>query len=391
MHSNSISNLLNIKGVKVKKVEYLEDSILVHIETKPSNQSCPCCKELTSKVHDYRIQRIKHFPICHRPVTLILRKRRYSCSCGKRFYEKYSFLSRYLRMTNSLIKHICHELRKQVSFSTVANDCNVTIPTAIRYFNHIQYQRPSSLPKALCIDEFRGNTGNQKFQCILVDGKRKSIIDILPDRRFDHLVKYFSSFSRHERLKVKYFISDMWKPYVEIARCYFPNAVVIADKYHFIRQVTWAIEAVRKRLQKTMPATLRKYYKHSRSLVLMRESKVKDDKRRQLDLMLTYNDDLRRAHWLKERFYDICHEKRYRIQRQDFHEWIKVAESSGLPEFKKCALTFRHWQKEILNAFKYGYTNGVTEGFNNKIKVLKRISYGMQNFERFRNRILHCN
>ena len=123
----------------------------------------------------------------------------------------------------------------------------------------------------------------------------------------------------------------------------------------------------------------------------MQESKVKDDKRRQLDLMLTYNDDLRHAHWLKERFYDICQEKCYSVQRQDFHDWIKIAETSGLSEFEKCATTFRTWHKEILNAFKYGYTNGVTEGFNNKIKVLKRIAYGVRDFERFRNRVLHCN
>jgi transposase len=46
--------------------------------------------------------------------------------------------------------------------------------------------------------------------------------------------------------------------------------------------------------------------------------------------------------------------------------------------------------KEIKNAFKYGYTNGPTEGFNNKIKVLKRVSFGLKNFHRFRNRIIHC-
>ena len=48
-----------------------------------------------------------------------------------------------------------------------------------------------------------------------------------------------------------------------------------------------------------------------------------------------------------------------------------------------------HYLKEILNAFKYKYTNGPTEGYNNKIKVLKRVSYGIKNFKRFRNRILH--
>ncbi len=39
-------------------------------------------------------------------------------------------------------------------------------------------------------------------------------------------------------------------------------------------------------------------------------------------------------------------------------------------------------EKKILNTFKYGIINGVTEGFNNKIKVLKPSSYGIRNFNR---------
>ncbi|MDY4201242.1 MAG: transposase, partial [Candidatus Fimadaptatus sp.] len=35
-------------------------------------------------------------------------------------------------------------------------------------------------------------------------------------------------------------------------------------------------------------------------------------------------------------------------------------------------------------------SNGFTEGTNNSIKVLKRVTYGMPNFRNFRARILHC-
>ena len=48
-----------------------------------------------------------------------------------------------------------------------------------------------------------------------------------------------------------------------------------------------------------------------------------------------------------------------------------------------------NWMTGILNSFSTSVTNGFTEGCNNKIKVLKRIAYGYQNFDRFRNRILH--
>ena len=47
-------------------------------------------------------------------------------------------------------------------------------------------------------------------------------------------------------------------------------------------------------------------------------------------------------------------------------------------------------EPEILNSFDCVFTNGFTEGCNNKIKVIKRVSFGVRNFDYFRNRILHC-
>nr|WP_312372094.1 transposase [Lachnoclostridium sp.] len=62
---------------------------------------------------------------------------------------------------------------------------------------------------------------------------------------------------------------------MDLAKAYFPNDTIIIDKYHFIRYVTWAFENVRKRLQKTISANLRKYYKCSRKLILTRYAKLK--------------------------------------------------------------------------------------------------------------------
>ena len=100
--------------------------------------------------------------------------------------------------------------------------------------------------------------------------------------------------------------------------------------------------------------------------------------------MLLYNNDLRLAHWLIERFYELCKDTKYARQHSDFYDWIKIAESSGLKEFEKCADTFRRWSKEILNTFKYGITNGTTEGFNNKIKVLNEHLMGLGTLNCFR-------
>ena len=68
----------------------------------------------------------------------------------------------------------------------------------------------------------------------------------------------------------------MWSPYVELAKIYFPNVQIVIDRYHFVRQTAWAIENVRKRLQRSMSVSLRKYYKRSRSLILAYYSTLKD-------------------------------------------------------------------------------------------------------------------
>ena len=388
MHSNCTKNLLDLEDILIKKIIHADTFVKVFIDTKPTTQICPTCGQNTGRIHDYRYQTIKDLPFQMKHTYLILRKRRYACSCGKRFLENYPFLASYQRRTLRLSFKIIDLLRNMRSIKSVANDTNVSANTVTRVLDTLSYSIPS-LPECISIDEFKGNADTGKYQCILVDAKKHRILDILPDRTQKHLSSYFRELNRGQRNRVKYFVCDMWAPYVDLAKAYFPNATIVIDKYHFIRYVTWAIEAVRKRLQKRMPASLRKYYKRSRKLILTRYNKLKEENKKACDLMLLYNDDLRSAHRLKEWFYDICQNNKYSYQREGFWEWVKAAEKSGIPEFEACAKTYRNWSSGILNAFKYGYTNGPTEGFNNKIKVLKRLSYGIRNFERFRTRIIH--
>lgn len=388
MHSHCINNLLDLKDVIVKKVEHSNSSVRIFLETKPREHTCPKCGSSTRRVHDYRMQTIKDLPFQMKHCFLVLRKRRYVCSCGKRFGETYSFLPKYFQRTRRLTMGIADALRTTESIKAISARYNISATTITRILDTISYGKPN-IPNVLSIDEFKGNACTGKYQCILVDPIKREILDILPDRTQSHLIDYFKSIPITQRKNVGFFVCDMWKQYTDLAKIYFPNATIIIDKYHFIRQVTWAIEHVRKRLQRNMAPELRKYYKRSRSLILTRYDKLKGDNKRACDIMLLYNDDLRLAHYLKEDFYKLCQSSDYEEQKKNFYIWIQMAEKSGLKEFENCASTYRNWQKEILNAFKYAHiTNGPTEGFNNKIKVLKRSAYGIKNFERFRTRIL---
>ena len=60
------------------------------------------------------------------------------------------------------------------------------------------------------------------------------------------LIKYFKEFPKENRMEVELFVSDMWKTYFKVSETWLKNATQVVDKYHWIRQIIWAFERVRK-------------------------------------------------------------------------------------------------------------------------------------------------
>lgn len=388
LYKHFTEKLLGLQDVDIEKIEEIDNSIHIHCRLEQKMHKCPCCGKSTDKVHDYREQIVKDIPAFGKNIFIHLKKRRYRCSCGKRFAENVSFLPRYHRMTNRLPLYIIDKLRNEVSFSNVAREVNLSVSTVIRVFDLVSYS-PKELPAALSIDEFKGNTNGEKYQCILADPVNKVVLDILPKRYEHYLTEYFNRFDKSNRDKVKFFVSDMWKPYSDISSVWFKSATQIVDKYHWIRQIIWAFEAVRKQEQKKFSKSHRKYFKNSRNLLNKRFNYLSDEQKQQVNIMLYASPILSTAHFYKEDFFSILDCKDRVSAKDTMSDWINSALDCGIPQFEKCAKTMLNWLTSILNSFSSHITNGFIEGCNNKIKVLKRNAYGYKNFKRFRNRILH--
>lgn len=391
LYNHYTEKLLGLQEANVTNIEENEGGLQISIEIPQKNHICPCCDMPTKTVHDYRRQKIKDISAFGKAVSIIYKKRRYRCeNCGKRFYEKNAFLPRYHRMTSRLVADIINKLRSVRSFTEVAKESGLSVSTVIRIFDHVSYPKPAALPSALAIDEFKGNTWGEKYQCILTDPEKRCVLDILPQRHGKYLYDYFKEYPRENRENIGWFVSDMWRVYADCASVWFNNAEQVVDKYHWIRQVMWAFEAVRKEEQKKLSPELRKYFKRSKRLLTMRQSKLKSDEQRmQVNVMLYYSANITNAYYLKESFLKILDSKDREEAKKGMSEWIMDAEKCRIKPFERCARTMQNWITGIMNSFDTPLTNGFTEGCNNKIKVLKRNAYGYQNFRRFRNRILH--
>lgn len=390
---NDIKPILNLPVVCIIDMKNSPDdlSVICSIEMPRKTHSCPSCQTETQKVHDYRTQNIRHTFIGRKPIILSLRKRRYVCPhCGKRFYETIPFLRRFQRSTNELQHEVFLALVEEVSsVSAVSKRYQISTPTAFRYFDRFHYPALTKLPSVLSIDEFKGNAGGEKFQCILTDPVRHQLLDILPTRKSEDLYAYFMGFSLKQRKKVRWVSMDMSTLFSSVIRRCFPRAKIIADKFHVVRLVNWALEKVRKREQKKFSQHRRKYFKKSRWLLLKSHEQLSEAEQEQLSIMLDISEDIRLAYKLKELFYQMMDSHDLGEAKARYERWIMEAEQAGLEEFKACIETIRKWSKPIRRGILSRITNGYTEGCNNKIKVLKRTSYGLRKFDRFRNRILY--
>lgn len=393
-NSDNIIELLELKDVVITGFESTLEANFIHLEVPLHAHRCPNCGTLTQSVHDYREQKVLDFPLYAKCTYLIYRKRRYRCPiCGKRFFEVNTFLPRYAHTTNRFFFKLFQELHSVVSQKSIAEHFTTSTMRIRRVLDAVTPSLPE-LPEVLGIDEFRGNTNRTKYHCILTDLTTSSPIDILNNRTEATLIHHFRKYQHTGQLeKVKFIVIDMWRAYYSVLQKLFPHAIIIIDRFHFVRQALWSLENVRKRIQKELPDSLRVYFKKSRSVLLKRAIHLtvneSVDEVRQRDRMLAFFPDLKIAYELKEELLWMVHEVHDLDQaRICLNEWIRKAEASCIPEFKSAITAYRNWKHPILNAFAYPYSNGITEGCNNKIKVIKRNAFGLRNFDRFRTRIL---
>lgn len=390
MRNDFIRNLLDLKGVIVKKVRYKKNFVKIHIELPVREQVCPHCKSKTTKIKDYRIQVIKDLPIRFKTTLLSYRKRRYQCKqCGKTFYEKAHFLPKRARKTTRVTEFIVDRLKSNQSMKDIAKMDDVSVNTVHRLLPPLAVSA-KKLPEVLCIDEFKGNTGYYKYQVSLMDGKTRKPIDIIECRYKSHLFDYFNRFSLEQRKKVKYVVIDLWKTYKDLAKTYFSNAKIIADRFHFTRYVTESVDTVRKQVQEKLSRSERKYFKHSRKLLLTKYSKLKETKQKEelQYILINYSEDLRRIYREKEELLQLIQEENKDRAIDKLNGWIKRNLESDIASLRNCAKTYFNWVEEIRNAIKVPYSNGPMEGYNNKIKTLKRVAFGFRNFTNFKARIM---
>ncbi|WP_027399718.1 ISL3 family transposase [Anaerovorax odorimutans] len=415
--NNNIKFLLDLEEENIVENNFLRNDYVVlkngvtakriHFISSTKFYVCPFCGQIIYKLHDYRTVDLKYNSCGPQPLIVSIKKKRFECEdCNKTITEDLKCVKKHCFISNKVYQSITFSLKKIDSLTDIANNHNVSTSTVYRSLQKVDnINLPNTLPSVLSFDEFKANTSEGKYAFLVVDPINKSILEILSDRKFSSVYKYFSRFNRKVRNRVKYIISDLWEPYRQIILKLFPNATLVADKFHYQRVVNVALNSVRKRISNSLDNKTAYQIKRNWRLLNKNFDDINDKRRyfshllkrpvtdyEVLNYILSLNSELANAHSLYQDFLYIINLDNSEKQIQLLDKWLELAIKYNISEFDSVIKTIKKWYKPICSSFiKYeGRTlsNGFIEGCNNKIKVIKRVSFGYRSFINFRKRIL---
>lgn len=386
-------DLLRLPGLKITKVEPQDRRIDIYGEVDEGAQSCPSCGDPTQIVRMYTPRLVRDLDISGRQVWLHLEVKQYECvSCKRYFTQRLSWAMKGKSYTKRQAKFI-FEMCEQQCFAQVGVLVDMNAKSVERLY--MEYALMKSRIKdrfskvgRLGIDELSHRKGRKSYYCALTDLDRGIHLDILPNRKKETLRAYFQSLGPEWCAQVEAVSCDMWSPYIEVAEEFFPEADICIDRFHVVVLLNQVLDRFRKKLRRTHPD--QDSYKRIKWQLFKRPENLSDEEMHLLCTALAENEDLSQMYELRNEFHGIFDRQRdHLVALSQLNEWIEKAQASTThTNWEPFLRTLANWKGYILNFVQTGLTNAATEGLNNIIRHVKRISFGIHNFQHLRLRVL---
>jgi transposase len=355
----------------------------------PKPEFCPKCATPSSSGYDSRVVTVKDAPIHGVMIKLRIRKRRLWCApCKKPFTEPIPGIRKNFCHTERYGRALRHACDTYSDLARVRRDFRCSSGFLYKaYYRHLELRakrKQYPWPKVIGIDEhaFKRNKtyGNTEFASLVVDYKNKRVLEVAEGKTQAALEEQLQHIPGREN--VNWVTLDLCDPFKNFAKGFFPNANLVADKFHVIRLLTPAILKKRHEITGTR-ADLR-----ARKLLLMSAKKLGYFERLTIERYLDQYPELKELYLAKEAIHRLYRMKGYHKAAFALTRICDAFALSKIKAIQTLRRTLMKWREEILNYFKTGLTNARVEGYNNVAKLVKKRSYGYRSFKNYRLRLL---
>lgn len=397
-----ISVPLDLDNVEVLKVEVDGETIHIQVESTLKAARCARCGREITVFHGYgEWVKIQHLPSFGRKVFIHYRPKRYECpycdshpttrqqvswhepnSPHTKAYDEYLLRC----LVNSTVQDV--SLKEKLGYDAVEG---VLARCVAGQVDWTRYKRLG----VLGLDEITRLKGHGDFITIISARMPEgglSILGVLADRKKETVKAFLESIPPKLRATIRNVCSDLYEGYLQAVHEVLPKARPVIDRFHVAKLYREAADTLRKTELKRLRTTLSKedYRQLKGSLWAFRknEADLEPEERTMLGRLFSYSPVLKQAYDLREQLTAIFEQPPYKNDaKRALRAWEAQVRDSGLTCFDGFLKTLHRYWEPITNYFVDLLTSGFVEGFNNKLKVLKRRCYGITNLDHLFQRI----
>jgi transposase len=385
----STEELIGLPQYKIIEIDRVAGEIHIFAEDI-ATQSCPDCGSKCLRSKGIMKRRVRHASWAVQRVWLVLTGKCWLCKdCGRRFRHRFPGVLPNQHSTEAFRFKVFKDHWDGISRSRVAEREGIGSATVERHAEHflrrLAAERSGApCPQVLGIDEhfFSRKHGYATTFC---DLKNHSVYDVTLGRSQLALEGYFSRLEGKDAVRIV--CMDLSSTYRAVVRKHFPNARIVADRFHVVRVVNQHFLACWRQLDPQGS-------KNRGLLSLMRRHRhnLSPEQQVRLSSYLAANPVLDVIYRFKQR---LCYLllKKHRTRKQCAQlaprllRAIYQLRQAELPQLVTLGETLASWSEEIGAMWRFTRNNGITEGFHTKMEVLQRQAYGFRNFNNYRLRV----
>ncbi len=382
MSSVSVSQFFNFCNIRITNQESEISSKKFVLGMHSDNRHCPHCSHCGTKmqkIHSTRERYVRDLSLSEKKVFIHLRYFQLFCpQCHRYRVEKFDFLEPSNRYTFRFARYV-HSLCKLMTVKEVSEHLDLDWKTVKNIDKHFLEEEFGDTIydglSILMIDEISIKK-RKKYLTVIVDYATGRIVWMGKDHWASTLDSFFEKMTDEQRKAIKAVALDMWDPYIKSVRQNCPNAKIVFDLFHVVKQFNRAMNTVRNREYRNAKKEHKKVIKGSRYILLKGKRKLNQNEKQHLKELIEINKNISTTYILKDLLKELWKYKYLACAKKALAEWTRIAKESGIPEMIYYARRLNKYSYGIINHCKYQINSGKIEGTNNTLKVIKRSAYG---------------
>lgn len=336
------------------------------------------------------LRQVKHETIGHRLTILRFKAYKFYCNdCKRYFNQQFEGIGKYQRATERLHFQVFHRHTQGASQQDLSKDFKMGKATIERWYHQRyilenQEMQNQACPQVLGIDEHFFSK-KQGYATTLCNLRKHKIFDIVKGKSAKDLKTYLAQLPGKERVKV--ICMDLSSSYRQLVQRYFPQAKIVADRFHVIRLMLHQCMQTYQELDPKM-----KYQRGLLAILRTNPDNLTENKLKKRDEYLKQQPFIDAIYQFKRRLHRLLMKKMMTAKqcRRLIPLFLKMMSALKESPFKRLVTlgkTLYQWREEVVRMWRFTKNNGITEGFHRKMKLIQRRAYGFRNFENYRLRV----